>query len=307
MNCPFHICIYKSTKRSYRELPIKYCELGTVYRFERSGTLHGLMRVRGFTQDDAHIFCTKEQMPEEVEKVIEFSISILRDFGFQDFQIYLATKPEKYVGELEDWDKAILSLKAALDKLGLKYEVDEGGGAFYGPKIDIKIKDALGRAWQCSTIQFDFNMSTRFDMEYVGSDNQPHRPYMIHRALFGSVERFFGTLIEHYAGNFPTWLCPVQAMIVTVSETSQEYAKRIHERFSSHGIRIELDTRSEKMGYKIRDAEMKKIPYIFIIGEKEAENSTIAVRRHTKGDIGSLDLDDVLKMMKEEIENRSLL
>jgi threonyl-tRNA synthetase len=229
---------------------------------------------------------------------------MLKDFGFTEFQIYLSTKPEKSVGDPEDWEKATLSLKSALEKMNLKYEVDEGGGAFYGPKIDIKIKDALNRAWQCSTIQFDFNMSARFNMEYVGSDNQPHRPYMIHRALLGSVERFFGTLIEYYGGNFPTWLCPVQAVIVTVSENSRRYAERIYNRFKEHGIRTNIDVRSEKIGYKIREAEMQKIPYIIIIGEKEEDTNMLSVRRHTKGDLGSQPVDEVMKMIKEDSENR---
>lgn len=303
MNCPFHINIYKSSKRSYRELPIKYAELGTVYRYERSGTLHGLMRVRGFTQDDAHIICTSDQLMDEVEKIIEFSISMLKDFGFTDFQIYLSTKPEKSVGDPENWEKATLSLKSALEKLNLKYDVDEGGGAFYGPKIDIKIKDALNRAWQCSTIQFDFNLPERFNMEYIGSDNQPHKPFMIHRALLGSIERFFGTLIEYYGGNFPTWLCPVQASILTVSESTEHYAKRIQNRFISHGIRTSIDIRNEKIGYKIREAELSKTPFIMIIGEKEEDTNTLSVRRHTKGDLGNHDIDEVLKMIKEDIRS----
>ena len=297
MNCPYHINIYKSTKRSYRELPLKYAEMGTVYRYERSGTLHGLMRVRGFTQDDAHIICTPEQMMEEVEKIIEFSISMLRDFGFEDFQIFLSTRPEKYVGEVEDWDKATISLKSALEKLNLKYDIDEGGGAFYGPKIDIKIKDALDRAWQCSTIQFDFNLTSRFNMEYVGSDNQPHRPLMIHRALLGSLERFFGTLIEFYGGNFPVWLAPVQAILLTVSENSINYANEIYYKLLEKGIRVNLDVRSEKIGYKIREAEVSKIPFILVIGEKEANNNTLSVRRHKKGDLGSHSVDDVITLI----------
>ena len=303
MNCPFHINIYKSAKRSYRELPIKYAELGTVYRYERSGTLHGLMRVRGFTQDDAHIICTEEQMMEEVEKIIEFSISMLKDFGFTDFQIYLSTMPEKSVGEPEDWEKATIALKNALEKLNLNYDIDEGGGAFYGPKIDIKIKDALNRAWQCSTIQFDFNLPTRFNMEFVGADNQAHKPYMIHRALLGSIERFFGTLIEYYGGNFPTWLCPVQATILTVSESTIHYAERVKKRFISHGIRTTLDSRGEKIGYKIREAEMSKTPFIIIIGEKEEDTNTLSIRRHTKGDLGTHDIDQVLNLIKEDIKS----
>lgn len=302
MNCPFHIAIYKSQKRSYKELPLKYCELGTVYRYERSGVLHGLMRVRGFTQDDAHIICTPDQLMSEIEKTVEFSISMLNDFGFKDFQIYLSTKPEKSVGEDADWEKATFALKNALEKLNLKYDIDEGGGAFYGPKIDIKIKDALNRAWQCSTIQFDFNLPTRFNMEYVGANNQTHRPFMVHRALLGSIERFFGTLIEHYAGNFPTWLCPVQGTILTISDNYEHYARRIQKRFLDNNIRMEIDTRSEKIGYKIREAEMKKIPYILIIGEKEEDTNTVSLRKHTMGDLGSQEIQAVIDMIKKDIE-----
>jgi len=304
MNCPFHIEIYNTQKRSYRELPLRYCELGTVYRYERSGVLHGLMRVRGFTQDDAHIICTSDQLMEEIERTVEFSISMLNDFGFKEFQIFLSTKPEKSVGEDADWQQATESLENALKKLNLEYDVDEGGGAFYGPKIDIKIKDALGRAWQCSTIQFDFNEPVRFNMEYIGSDNQAHRPFMVHRALLGSIERFFGTLIEHYAGNFPTWLCPVQGIILNITEDTQHYARRIQKRFKEQNIRMELDARNEKIGYKIREAEMRKIPYILIIGEKEEDSNTVSLRRHTQGDLGSKEINDVIAMMKEDIDSK---
>jgi threonyl-tRNA synthetase len=308
MNCPYHISIYKSSKRSFRELPIKYAELGTVYRYERSGTLHGLMRVRGFTQDDAHIFCTSEQLIEEVEKIIEFSISILNGFGFHDFEVYLATKPEKSVGEDSDWEKAIESLKLALNKFNLNYKIDEGGGAFYGPKIDIKIKDALNRSWQCSTIQFDFNMSARFGLEYIGSDNSAHRPFMIHRALMGSLERFFGTLIEFYGGNFPTWLCPTQVILLSVSTTSENYTKKVYEMFLANNIRASIDVRNEKIGYKIREAEINKIPFIMIIGEKEEKNNSVSIRRHTKGDMGSHSVEEAIVLVKEDIKlgNQSL-
>ena len=299
MNCPYHINIYKSTKRSYKELPIKYAEMGTVYRYERSGTLHGLMRVRGFTQDDAHIICTPDQVMEEVEKIIDFSVNMLNDFGFKEFQIYLSTKPEKFVGEEADWEMATASLKSALEKLNMPYEVDEGGGAFYGPKIDIKIKDALDRAWQCSTIQFDFNMTSRFNMEYVGSDNILHRPFMIHRALLGSLERFFGTLVEFYGGNFPVWLCPVQAILLTVSEASIDYAKKVLNHLVEKGFRANIDTRNEKIGFKIREAEMLKIPFIIVIGEKEANTNTLSVRRHTKGDLGIHNIDDVALLLEK--------
>jgi threonyl-tRNA synthetase len=297
MNCPFHIEIYQSSKRSYRELPLKYAEMGTVYRYERSGTLHGLMRVRGFTQDDAHIICTSDQMMDEVEKLLDFSINMLKDFGFKEFQVFLSTKPEKSVGEPEDWEQATKSLETALEKQGLEYEIDEGGGAFYGPKIDIKIKDALGRSWQCTTVQFDFNMPTRFGMEYVGSDNQLHRPFMIHRALLGSLERFFGTLIEYHGGNFPVWLCPVQAILLTVSDSTQYYAHSVMRQLLDKGIRVNIDTRSEKIGYKIREAELSKIPFILIIGEKEQENNTVSVRRHKQGDIGSCEVAEVIDLI----------
>ncbi|MCD4795549.1 MAG: threonine--tRNA ligase [Candidatus Cloacimonetes bacterium] len=302
MNCPFHIAIYQSRKRSYRELPIKYAEMGTVYRYENSGSLHGLMRVRGFTQDDAHIICTPEQLEDEIDKVLVFSLDILRAFGFRDFKIYLATMPEKAVGTKEDWEKAALSLKKALDNHDIEYELDEGGGAFYGPKIDIKIKDALNRLWQCSTIQFDFNLPERFNMEYIGEDNQPHRPFMVHRALLGSLERFFGTLIEYHAGNFPLWLCPVQVRVIPISEHYEEYAEKVNNQLKENGIRSEVDHKNEKIGYKIREAEMMKIPYMFIVGAKEKESDTVSVRRHGKGDLGSKEIDEIITEIQKEIE-----
>ncbi len=305
MNCPFHISIYKTAKRSYRELPLRYAEMGTVYRYERSGTLHGLMRVRGFTQDDAHIICAPEEVMEEVESILDFSMTMLRSFGFKDFMLYLSTKPEKSVGDVVDWDKATASLRNALEKHKLEYQVDEGGGAFYGPKIDIKIKDALGRAWQCTTIQFDFNLPERFDMEYIGKDNLSHRPFMIHRALFGSMERFFGTLVEYYAGNFPTWLCPVQAIVLPISENSEHYAKRVKKRLAMAGIRAEVDLRSEKIGYKIREAEMRKIPFMMVVGSKEEDANTVGLRRHKYGDMGSFDIDKTIDMIKGDIQSHS--
>ncbi len=303
MNCPFHIAIYNSTKRSYRELPLRLGELGTVYRYERSGTLHGLMRVRGFTQDDAHIICTPEQLDGEVERLIDFSLYILKKFGFKDLDVYLSTKPEKSVGEDADWQTATESLRKSIEKAGLDYKVDEGGGAFYGPKIDIKIKDALNRSWQCTTIQFDFNLSTRFNMEYIGADNQPHRPFMLHRALLGSIERFFGTLIEYHAGNFPVWLCPVQVQVLPISDQYIDYAKEVQEKLLKAGIRADIDMRDERIGYKIREAEIKKIPYMFIAGGKEQENGTVSVRRHTKGDLGALLVDEALKTVKDELDS----
>jgi len=300
MNCPFHIAIYKTARRSYRELPVRYAELGTVYRYEKSGVLHGLMRVRGFTQDDAHIICTPEQLNEEVEKLLSFSLGMLRAFGFQELTLYLATRPEKAVGEPEDWARATEALRQALISNNIEYKMDEGGGAFYGPKIDIKIKDSLGRSWQCSTIQFDFNLANRFGMEYVGADNQPHRPYMIHRALLGSIERFFGVLVEHYAGNFPVWLCPVQVMVVPVSENFSHYAERKLKALRKAGIRAEMDRRSEKMGYKIREAETRKIPYMFILGQREEDTNMVAVRRHGKGDLGQFTLEEAIEKIQAE-------
>jgi len=302
MNCPFHIAIYQNQKRSYRELPIKYAEMGMVYRYENSGSLHGLMRVRGFTQDDAHIICTPDQLDNEIEEVIEFSLNILKAFGFEDFEIYLSTMPEKAVGEKADWDKATAALRKALEKLKIDYDVDEGGGAFYGPKIDIKIKDALNRSWQCSTIQFDFNLPSRFDMEYIGEDNQPHRPFMVHRALLGSMERFFGTLIEYHAGNFPIWLCPIQVKVLPISDNYIEFAKQVNAELKKSGIRSEVDFKNEKIGYKIREAEMHKIPYMFIVGQKEMESGTVSVRRHGEGDLGSKTIGEIVKDIQQEIK-----
>ncbi|MDA3813725.1 MAG: threonine--tRNA ligase [Candidatus Cloacimonetes bacterium] len=304
MNCPFHIAIYQDQKRSYRELPIKYAEMGTVYRYENSGSLHGLMRVRGFTQDDAHIICTPDQLDNEIEEVVEFSLNILKAFGFKDFEIYLSTMPEKAVGEKADWDKAALSLKKALEKLEIDYEVDEGGGAFYGPKIDIKIKDALNRSWQCSTIQFDFNLPTRFEMEYIGEDNQPHRPFMVHRALLGSLERFFGTLIEYHAGNFPIWICPTQVKVLPISDHYIDYAKQVNTELIKNGIRSEVDFKNEKIGYKIREAELMKIPYMFIVGQKEMESGSVSVRRHGEGDLGSFLIGEFINKILSEVEER---
>jgi threonyl-tRNA synthetase len=293
MNCPFHIEIYKNKLRSYRELPMRYAELGTVYRFERSGVLHGLLRVRGFTQDDAHIFVA----PDE---------KMLRTFGFDDFKAYIATKPEKSVGDDAKWEQATQALTVAADKAGLEYEMDEGGGAFYGPKIDIKIKDALGRLWQCSTVQFDFNEPERFDMTYIGVDNQQHRPYMIHRALLGSIERFFGMLIEHYAGAFPVWLAPVQAKVLSISDRQLDYARGVRDRLIAEGIRAELDTRSEKIGFKIREAAMEKVPYILVAGDKEVEQNMVAVRERGGKDLGAMPLEDFLKGITKAIRSKSL-
>lgn len=305
MNCPFHIMIYNSHKRSYRELPIKFAELGTVYRYERSGVLHGLMRVRGFTQDDAHIFCRPEQLEDEILKILDFTLYILKTFGFSEYDIYLSTRPEKYVGALENWEKATNALRLALESKGLKYEIDPGEGVFYGPKIDLKIKDVLGRAWQCTTIQVDFNLPERFDVTYNGEDNKPHQAIMIHRALLGSLERFFGVLIEHYAGAFPVWLSPVQAVIMTITDSQIEYAKGIVEVLKKEGIRAESDFRGEKIGFKIREAQLMKSPYMLIIGDKEVKAGAIAVRTRKGEDLGQIEIDVFLNKIKKEIEEKA--
>jgi len=284
---------------------MRYAELGTVYRFERSGVLHGLLRVRGFTQDDAHIFVAPEGMESEIIRVIDFTVRMLRTFGFEDFKAYIATRPEKSVGDDTMWEQATQALKVAADKVNLAYEMDEGGGAFYGPKIDVKIKDALGRLWQCSTVQFDFNEPERFDMTYIGEDNQAHRPYMIHRALLGSIERFFGMLIEHYAGAFPVWLAPVQAKIVTITDKQLDYAKGVQDQLRAAGIRTELDVRSEKMGFKIREATLEKVPFILVVGEKEAQQGAVAVRERGGKDLGAMPLADFVTALQRLIRERS--
>jgi threonyl-tRNA synthetase len=305
MNCPFHIMIYKNKLRSYRELPMRYAELGTVYRFERSGVLHGLLRVRGFTQDDAHIFVAPEDMEAEIIRVIDFTVRMLRTFGFDDFKAYIATRPEKAVGDDTMWQQATQALKVAADKVNLGYEMDEGGGAFYGPKIDIKIKDALGRLWQCSTVQFDFNEPERFDMTYIGVDNQAHRPYMIHRALLGSIERFFGMLIEHYAGAFPAWLAPVQTKVISITDKQIDFAKTVREKLLAAGIRTELDARPEKIGFKIREASLEKVPYILVIGDKEVQQQAVAVRERGGKDLGAVPIDEFIGLITENIRSRS--
>ncbi len=304
MNCPFHILIYKSKIRSYRDLPLRWAELGTVYRYEKSGVLHGLLRVRGFTQDDAHIFCTKEQIEDEIVEVIRFSKNIWKAFGFEKLKFYVSTKPEKAGGSDELWEKATHSLENALKVENLDYEIDEGGGAFYGPKIDIKIKDALNREWQMSTIQFDFNLPERFDMKYIGEDGKEHRPFMVHRALLGSLERFFGVLIEHYGGSFPLWLAPVQIAVIPVSQNYSDYARKVYNELLEEDFRVELDKRDEKIGYKIRDWETQKVPYMLIVGAKEEENNTVSVRAHKKGDIGVLSLSEFSSKLKDEIKNK---
>ena len=278
MNCPFHIGIYKADPHSYREFPIRWCELGTVYRYERTGALHGLMRVRGFTQDDAHIFCRPDQLEEEIFHIIDLNLHILKTFGFDQYDVYLSTRPEKYVGSDAHWQLSTQALQQALEKKGLTYQLDPGEGVFYGPKIDIKIKDQLGRSWQCSTIQVDFNLPERFEMTYVGDDGQDHQPIMIHRALMGSLERFIGVLIEHYAGAFPLWLAPEQARIMNITDDQAAYCGQIHDRLRRQGIRIEQDIRNEKLNYKIREAQLMKVPYMLIVGEREKEEGTVTVR-----------------------------
>ncbi len=301
MNCPFHVHIYKSKIRSYRELPVRFAETGTVYRYERSGVLHGLLRVRGFTQDDAHHFCSPEQMPEEIDFVLNFCLDMLRAFGFVDFSAYLSTMPEKAVGEPERWKDAEAALEASLKRAGIAYEVDEGGGAFYGPKIDLKIKDALQREWQLSTIQFDFNLPDKFDLTYIGEDGEAHRPYMIHRALLGSLERFFGVLIEHYAGAFPVWLMPVQATIIPIADRHIPYADEVYKKLRAAGLRVKLDDRSERMNAKIRDAQKQKIPYMLIVGDQEMENQQVSLRLRSGENPGAQSLDAFLSKANQDI------
>ena len=310
MNCPFHIEIYKSRMRSYRDLPLRWAELGTVYRYERSGTLHGLLRVRGFTQDDAHIFCTPAQIEDEILRVLDFSVSILADFGFTDNVIQLSVRDPKnlgkYCGADDRWCQAEASLVKALETRGYPYERMEGEAVFYGPKIDIKIKDAIGRLWQCTTIQFDFNLSERFDMTYVGEDGKEHRPYMVHRALLGSLERFFGVLIEHYNGAFPLWLAPVQALVLPIAERHEAYARSLEGRLREAGLRAEVDLSREKVGKKIRTAELQKVPLILVVGDKEVERGTAALRVHGQGDKGEVDFARFLGQAQELVKNKSL-
>jgi threonyl-tRNA synthetase len=302
MNCPFHIQIYKAHKRSYRDLPLLWAELGTVYRYEKSGVLHGLLRVRGFTQDDAHIFCTPEQVEEQICRVVDFALGMLKAFGFESVSAYLSTRPEKAVGDAARWEQATRSLESALRSRGIPFEVDEGGGAFYGPKIDLKIKDALGREWQLSTVQFDFNLPERFDLTYVGSDGREHRPYMVHRALLGSIERFFGILIEHYAGSFPLWLAPEQVRVLPVSDKQNEYAARLVAELRALDFRAAADGRSERVGAKIRQAQADRVPYMLVVGQKEVDAATVSVRGRTQGDLGAMPTDALIAMLNEEMK-----
>ena len=307
MNCPFHILIYKTDIRSYRELPLRWAELGTVYRYEKSGALHGLLRVRGFTQDDAHIICTPSQVEDEIVEVLRFSLDMWKSFGFTDIKAYLSTQPEKCVGEKENWDKAIVSLEKAIKAEGLEYETDDGGGAFYGPKIDLKIKDAIGREWQMTTIQFDFNLPERFDMTFVDSDGKEKRPYMIHRALLGSIERFFGVLIEHYAGAFPVWLSPVQVRIIPVAEAFNDFGNDMLKNLKLSGIRAEIDKSDSRMNAKIRNAQKEKIPYMIILGEKEVESNSVSLRLRTGEQINGIPVDKFISDTLEKIENKVLI
>ena len=308
MNCPYQILIYNSRVHSYRELPLRWAELGTVYRYERSGVLHGLLRVRGFTIDDAHIICRPDQIHEELRRVYAFSMDMLMAFGFEEFAIYLATRPHegKAVGEEERWEQATEALREALEARGLPYEVDEGGGAFYGPKIDIKVKDSLGRAWQCSTIQFDFNLPERFDMTYAGDDGAEHRPYVVHRALLGSLERFIGCLIEHYAGAFPLWLAPVQAILIPIADRHADYAGTVAERMKAAGIRVVVDASSERMNAKIRNAQLQKIPYMLVVGDREQEADAVAVRLRSEENLGAKSVDEVIATLRRLIEEKAL-
>ena len=301
MNCPFHIQCYQFEKRSYRDLPIRYCELGTVYRYEKDGVRHGMFRVRGFTQDDAHIFCTPEQIVQEIKDTVEFAKKMLGKFGFHDIQAYLSTKPAKAVGDPARWEQATQSLRDALDQEGMSYEVDEGGGAFYGPKIDMKIKDALGRPWQLGTVQFDFNLPERFHLTYVGDDGKEHQPYMVHRALLGSIERFFGILIEHYAGAFPLWLAPEQVRVLPISDKALDYAKKTQAALKAAGFRVEVDSSAEKLGAKIREATLMKVPYQVVVGPRDEANGTISVRSRTDGDLGAMKLEDLVAKLQEEM------
>ena len=306
MNCPFHIQIYKAKLRSYRDLPIRFGELGTVYRYERSGVLHGLLRVRGFTQDDAHLFCRPSQIEDEITKVLDLIVFILQSFGFHEYKIYLSTRPEKYVGSDEGWENATKALETALNNKGLEFEVDPGEGVFYGPKIDIKIKDSLNRYWQVSTVQVDFNLPEKFDISYIEEDGQRKQPIMLHRALMGSLERFFGCLIEHYAGAFPLWLAPVQVILLPITDKHADYAEKIAQELEESGIRVEKDLRNEKIGFKIREAQLQKIPYMIVLGDKEVEASTLGVRRRRSKETRTLDLKTFMDEVKEAVENRTI-
>jgi len=308
MNCPGHILVYKMERRSYRDLPIRYAELGTVYRYERSGTLHGMLRVRGFTQDDGHIFCTPEQLPDEIESAVDFSLFMMNTFGYKDYKVDLSVRdpsePERYAGTEEEWQRAERVLADVLGGKGISYRRCEGEAVFYGPKIDIKIKDALGRYWQGPTIQFDFNLPRRFDVTYIGEDGKPHYVFMVHRALLGSFERFVGGLIEHYAGAFPVWLSYVQVIVMPITDKQIDYARKVAGELEEFGIRVEVDSRNEKISYKIREAEAKKIPYIVVVGDREVASSTVSVRQRGRKDLGSMDIEQLIDLLQEDIKHR---
>lgn len=305
VSCPFHLQIFKSHTRSYRDLPLRYAERGTVYRYEPSGTLHGLLRVRGFTQDDAHHFCRPDQMPAEIDFVLNFCLNMLRAFGFKDFKAYLSTQPEKAAGEESQWRAAEAALEDSLKRARLPYEIDPGAGVFYGPKIDLKLRDSLGREWQLSTIQFDFNMPEGFDLEYINAEGQPQRPYMVHRALLGSMERFFGVLIEHYAGAFPVWLAPVQAAIIPIADRHVDYAFQVAKRLKGSGLRVQVDDRNERMNAKIRDAQLQKIPYMLVVGDKEMEQNGVALRLRAGENPGPMPLESFMEKAAREIQERN--
>lgn len=306
MNCPYHVLIYRSKTRSYKDLPLRFFEMGTVYRYERSGVLHGLLRVRGFTQDDAHIFCRPDQLLDELVGVLDLVIFMLETFGFKEFDVRLSTQPEKFIGSQENWDRATAALKEALERKGIPFRVDPGEGVFYGPKIDTKLKDALGRTWQGPTVQVDFNFPEKFNLTYMGEDGKEHQPVMIHRAILGSLERFIGALIEHYAGDFPLWLAPQQAVVIPIASRHQEYSQEVRDLLRAQGIRAEVDSRSEKMNAKIRDAETQKIPFILIVGDREVESRSVSVRRRKKGDLGAMPLSQLIEKMLEEIQKKAI-
>ncbi|HNS80451.1 MAG TPA: threonine--tRNA ligase [Kiritimatiellia bacterium] len=306
MNCPFHIQIFNSRKRSYRELPLRWAELGTVYRYEKAGVLHGLFRVRGFTQDDAHIYCTPDQMESEIRNAVRFAGQMWRDFGFTEISAFVSTRPDKAVGDPARWDDATRALEAALKEEKIAYEVDQGGGAFYGPKIDKKVRDAIGREWQVSTIQFDFNEPERFDMSFIGEDGREHRPYMIHRALLGSIERFFGILVEHYAGAFPLWLAPEQVRVLPLTDKQMPYAEKVAEQLAAADFRATVDHRQEKIGAKIRAAQMEKIPYMLVVGPQEEEKGVVALRSRLGGDQGAVRMEDLMARLDAEIASKGL-
>ena len=306
MNCPFHIQIYNNARRSYRELPMRLAELGTVYRYERSGTLHGALRVRGFTQDDAHIICTPEQLEDEIVGVVEFAQRILRIFGFREFKAFVATRPEEAAGSDEDWERAEGSLRHALERAGMPYAINEGDAVFYGPKIDIYLVDALGREWQCPTIQFDFNLPERFDMTYIGEDGAEHRPFMVHRVLYGSLERFFGVLIEHYGGAFPLWLAPVQAVVIPIADRHMDHVHHVQRELRQHRLRVEVDSSGDRMGAKIRKAQLEKVPYMLVVGDREVESEQVSVRVRAGDDLGAMPIFQLADRMVEERDDRDV-